>query len=227
MSRQDASGIYNLTMKDQHDRIDEGSRPEDVDERRHLENDVARQGSASGFKFFLKVLANPSDGWKALKRSKIMPDAYSSACFYPMLALVALSHFACYIYNPDAQLSPTLMGALGGFLKFFVGFFVIILLLRRLPHGMKELFNKNFGRNFLMTCLASLALFEAIIELFPIGEPILVFLPLYTIFIIFKGVRFLRVERDRETMTAIELSIATVAVPQLIELIFDKLMPGV
>lgn len=95
-------------MDDQYERKGDSGRTDEGDDR-HLYKEVPEHTkSASGFKLFLKVLAIPSDGWKELKRSKIMPDAYASGCFYPLSALVALSHFACFIYNPEAQLSPTL-----------------------------------------------------------------------------------------------------------------------
>ena len=55
-------------------------------------------------------------------------------------------------------------------------------------------------------------------------EPILVFLPLWTVYIICRGVRFLKFPKEREHLATGILCLLTVGMPWLLRLLFSKVI---
>lgn len=171
----------------------------------------------SPFRIFLKTLTSPVEGWKELKRSKMKPDDFARGCFYPLLALMAACNFATYFWMPDLGLKSVLINAFSVFISYFLGFFVVMLLLcNAMPRDCRRQLDTDFARCFVMTALASLSLVQTFIECMPILEAVLVFLPLYTIYMIVKGVRLLRCPENRGTLLAISLSVLTIGIPMLL-----------
>lgn len=55
--------------------------------------------SRSPWKLFLRVLMNPVEGWKELKRSKVTAAEFGWKFFYPILLIAALSYIAMPVYG--------------------------------------------------------------------------------------------------------------------------------
>ena len=178
------------------------------------------------FILFLKVLFNPVNGWKGLKRANPAPERMAQGCYYPVLAVLALSCFAMLFYVSSTPLQSLLVEALISFISYFLGYFTVIMLLKSfLPADCRRCFDAPFGRNFVMVAMTSLAMVRILIGLVPFFQPVLVFLPLYTIFMIVKGVRFLRCGSNRETLLMVSVSLLTIGVPWLMQWIFVMMIP--
>lgn len=180
----------------------------------------------SPFSLMIKVMFNPVEGWKSVRRSKITPEAVQSGCFYPLLALLAVSRFADLIYSRQADISSLLVSAVIGFVSLFFGYYCIQLLFKVVfPKPVAEQFDTRFGKNFVLISLSTLCLFFTVTELLPMLWAILIFLPLWTVYLICRGARFFKFPAHRQIFCTGMLSLVTVGVPPLLAWMLGELMP--
>lgn len=169
---------------------------------------------ATPIALMFKIMLSPVEGWKALKREKFTPDNLFMSLLMPLTMIAAILGVASYFYDNNVTLSEVFIQAVITFFSFFFGYFIILILSGiLLPASGKEAMKKPFGKNYVLVNLSTLALFYSIGELLPMLEPVLVFLPLWTLYIISRGVKILRVDKDNETSTAVWMSLLTVGVP--------------
>lgn len=188
-------------------------------------NEPQENGSPRPLLLLMRVIATPLEGWKALKRAHVPPERMASSCFYPLLALTAASCFANFIYDPYAELTGTLTEAVVEFVKFFLGYFAVLWACKMLPEEIRYRMEMPFGRNFVMVAMSSLVIWSVLLQWLPMAAPVLSFLPLYTVYMIFKGVKFLRIPENRLTLTASVLSVMTIVAPYIIGILFNLLLP--
>lgn len=181
----------------------------------------------SPFVTMLKILFSPVEGWKSLKRTVVSPDSFASGCFYPLVALASVSVFFSKFYGADDSLQSMLTNALVVFISFFMGYFCILLLCGIvLPKECRKRIDTHFGKKYVMAALSSLALFFAIFSALPMLEPVLVFLPLWTLFCVCRGVRFLRVPKDREMVVSTVLCALILGAPIALAWLFSEILPS-
>lgn len=180
----------------------------------------------SVFGLLLKTLLNPLAGWKAVRRYKITPEVAQHECFYPLLAFYAISKFAILAYSSKADLSEVIVDAVTAFVSFFFGYFCILMLLKNvMPRIVAEQFETNFGKTLVVFSLSSLCLFFIFTELLPMLWAVLIFLPLWTVYMICRAARFLKVPEERHVMTLGLLNIIIIGMPALLEYVFGLLLP--
>lgn len=156
------------------------------------------------------ILMTGTAGWKDLRRSRLKPEQTAAGCFYPLVALASVCRFADWFYLPEFDLSSTLVSAASVFASFFFSFFAVQVVCRWLfPFAAKSKTETPFFKLMVQYALSSLALFWIPGELMPILEPLTVFLPIWTAFIITKGIRFLRLPEKclNRCMTTIVLTV--------------------
>lgn len=179
----------------------------------------------SPVKILFSTLIGPVEGWKALKRTRFKTEEFAARCFYPLVAAAALAEGVMFFYEANMTFSDWVLEAISTFVAFFFGYFTILLLGSFiLPRKSREILKKDIGRQFVMLSLSSLALFWMLVTLLPMFEPVLVFLPLWTIYIVFKGVRLLRVPADVTSSTAGLLCMLVIGVPVLWKWLMEELL---
>lgn len=165
-------------------------------------------------RLLLRTMLTPVEGWKALKRARFKTDAFAARCFYPLIALAAFSEVASLFYEANKTFADWATEGLATFVSFFFGYFTVIMLGSWiLPKKSRYFLHRDIGRQFVMLNLSTMALFWTLIQALPMLEPVLVFLPLWTIYLIFKGVRVLRVSADVENSTTGYLCMLIIGVP--------------
>lgn len=182
----------------------------------------------SGWKLLIKIMSTPVEGWKALKRAQAKPESLASSIFYPMIALSSISEFSSLLYGVHLEVSAVLMKALSDFIAFFFGYFTVmafsgIFFSKKISEALKT----NFGKEFVMMNMVTLALFVTIFNLFPMIDAILVFLPLWTLYLVCKGVRFLRIDKEKETKVQIILCFMILGFPCLWYWLCSQLLPSI
>lgn len=188
--------------------------------------EVEEQANRSPFISLLRIMATPMDGWKAFKRSKISEDKVASGCFYPLLAIASVSQFTALFYEGDVTLPRLIVPAIRIFITFFFGYFSVMLLGGfLLPKEGSGVLKTNFGKGFVMLCMSSLALFFILYRLIPMLGPVLAFMPIWTIYVVCKGVRLFRVPQEKYSQVCGMLSLLVVGCPILLNWIFDELLP--
>lgn len=185
------------------------------------DDDEVEDNKGSVFALLFKILATPVEGWKELKRRKYSLEEVASGCFYPFIAFASLSEFADKLYT-TIGISECLMQAVYTFISFFFGYFTIMLLGGIvLPSLSKECLKKNIGKEFVMMNLSSLALFYIANKLLPMIDAALFFLPIWTVYLIYKGVRILRVPMAVESRTKVILVFLIIGTPIIWQWLLD------
>lgn len=181
----------------------------------------------SPLRLLVSVMLSPVEGWKGLRRSKIRPEEMEHKAFYPMLALTAVSKFFAFFYGGGTGLESVLVSAVVAFVTLFFSYYIIVALGGLIPgqDGARPM-DTSFGKNFILVCLSSLAVFGAIESALPMLGPVTVFLPLWTIYLISRGVRMLRVASSRRMSSVVMLSVMTVGIPAGLRWVFFRIMPG-
>lgn len=182
--------------------------------------------STSPLLLMFKVLLNPIEGWKSVRRERMKIEDVQQRCFYPLLGIFALSKFARLFYSNRVHLSEVLVSAISSFVSFFFSYFCIVLILKMIMSPtIKKGSNEEFAKIFVCICLSTLCLFFTTLDIFPMLWAILIFLPIWTIYIICRGARFFKFPNNRKTASTITLCLLIVAGPCLIEWLLEAILP--
>lgn len=228
MSIEDNDNLYVLEeeeddfLKEDNSPKNYAAYPEEENEE-VMEEEVAEEKSALSLLF--TIMFNPVEGWKKLRRSKIKLEEVQSRCFYPVLALLALSKFADYIYSVNVSLSQVITEGVVSFVSFFFGYFCIQMFLSWVSK--KDVYEKVdslYGKEYITISLTTLAIFAILRDLLPMIWPILFFLPLWTIYLMFKGVRFFKIEPKREMTFYVSAILSVIGMPLLIDWALNSLL---
>lgn len=182
-----------------------------------------KKNAAIGLLF--DILFTGSAGWKRLRRARLSPEKAAAGCFYPILATAATGRFADWFYLPEFNLPHTLIQAVSIFASFFFSYFTAQVLCKWFfPHDAAAKTESPYFKLLVQYSLASLALFWIPAEILPIIEPLTVFLPIWTVFVITKGVRFLRLSPHHANRCMVTIILSTVVPPYLFMWICDKIL---
>ena len=220
MGFEDNDNLY--VLKDEENDIDNSPKnfaAYDFEDQEEIETEERdKEGSKNAFRLLFHIMFNPVEGWKVLRRTRIKIENLQSGCFYPLLALLALSKFADFFYSVNVTLSQVVSQAVVIFVSYFFGYFSIpILLSWFLPKEMVNKFDGRFGKEFILVALSTLALFSIVINLLPMIWPILIFLPIWTLYLMFKGTRFFLFPQNQEMKFFVLSGVITIGIPLLIE----------
>lgn len=178
------------------------------------------------FLLLLKLMATPVEGWKSIKRSGCTPQKFAWECFYPLVLQAAISQLATLFYEADVRISTEITLALTVFMTLLLGNFGTVLCCELfLPKSEKSKVSTPFGRVFVMAMVCTLALAVTLWNLLPPIEPLVIFLPIYTIYLIVKGVKYLRVPQQSANKVSIILSALVIGLPMILYTIFTELIP--
>lgn len=177
-------------------------------------------------KALFHIMFNPVEGWKALRRSQLSVESLQSSCFYPLLSILAVSKFAVYFYNVNVNLSQVITEAVVAFVAYFFGYFCTLMTLPLfISKDASEKFEEKFGKQYIIIALSTLVLFSIVTDLLPMIWPILIFLPIWTLYLMFKAVRFFKLSEKEEIKFFIISSVMVIGYPLLIDWGLNSVMP--
>lgn len=218
MNEEDAVGIYSLQ--------EEEDMPENISRsvKKADEKDIGRTSSPIAIMF--KTMFTPVEGWKALKRVRFQPDKVMGSLLCPCVALASVSEFMAFVYEANVTLTEVLVRAVETFITFFFSYYSVLAVAGIfMGETVRKTLNSQFGKNFLMTSMATLPVFYMLYRLLPILGPVLVFLPLWTIYLVFRGVRFLRLPKEKDNVATVLLCALEIGMPVLWNWFFTDLIP--
>lgn len=161
-----------------------------------------------------KVMFGPVEGWKALKRSRMSPDRMGLCLFFPLCVLVSLSSLCSLVYEADDTLGETLIIALISFMSLVFSYFILPVVGKPFFCArLNDVMDTDFGKNMVMLSLSTLALFRIFFNLVPWLQPVIVFMPLWTIYAIYRGVVVMKVPTEKQAMSTALLSILVICLP--------------
>lgn len=189
------------------------------------EQDTQKKKSHSPFFLLLGILMKGTAGWKDLRRSRLKPEQTAAGCFYPLVAIASVCKFADYFYHPEFDLSATLISAASVFASFFFSYFAVLVVCRWLfPMAAKSRTETPYFKLIVQYALASLALFWIPSELLPFLETLTVFLPIWTAFIITKGIRFLRLPEQFHNCCMVTIVVSLILMPYVFMWLCEKIL---
>lgn len=177
---------------------------------------------------FLHLFWSPVKAWKRLKNSKVTPEEFAAKCFYPLLAVMTACNFLDLLRNQELTLAAELQKAVCVFIAFFLGYFCVLVISKFiLPEDAREKIATRFGRVYLMAGMASLALFFTIGEVLPDLDALIVFFPLFTIYLSARGAKYLRIKKAGLTITGWMAGLLEIFVPYGLYELLLLIMPAV
>lgn len=199
----------------------------DDEEREELmEEEEQKSERKNVFGLLLKIMFNPVEGWKTLRRGKINIEKLQSGCFYPLLAILAISKFSEYIYSVNVNLKQVITDSVVSFVSFFFSYFCVPMALAWfLPKATKEKMDETYMKGYILVALSTLVLFSIVTNLLPMLWPILIFLPIWTLYLMFKGVRFFKFPQNLELRFYIVSGAAVIGMPLVIDWVLTTIMP--
>lgn len=208
---------------------DNGEEPdgdsEGGDEEENRDDD-GRKGIRNPWHLMFKLICSPVEGWKAIRRSRIPSNTFAWKCFYPSVVVTALSNFASFFYEEECTLGSVLTECIVIFMTFILSnFCVYICSPLLLPRYIREKLNTNFGKIFVMAMLNTLTMAMTLWNLFPPIMPLLVFVPVYTYYLISRGIKYLRVDGPVTNRITIMMSILIIGMPLALYMIFSEFIP--
>lgn len=172
-----------------------------------------------------KLLVTPIEGWKSIRRAKRTAAEWSRECFYPLTGFCALTSLASVIYDHDVTWNVAVIHSIIAFMSFLLSYFCTLLCADIfLPQIRKEI-HSDFGKIFVMTAISTMGVAYCLWNLLPMLSPLLAFVPIYTIYLVIRGVRFLRIKGDKTGNITVAMCIFIVGLPLVLYYLFDDFIP--
>lgn len=170
------------------------------------------------------IMTMPAAGWKKLTLQGPSPELATIRFFLPLCILSGASVFFSLFYpgiGLSAEENPftiLLVNAVIQFCSFFIGYYMALVMAKVfLPKEDRWISSSSYGKLLIMTGVATLAIFHILFEAFPMLDFILVFLPLWTIFIQFRGLEHTEFRSDKRILAIAVICLVTITGPTLIE----------
>lgn len=218
MSQEDNNNIYILEEEEEKEIDDSPYNYASLKEVPNEDGNEEKTSERGAFSYLFRIMFNPVEGWKLLRRERVSTERLQSGCFYPILAFLAVSKFADYFYSVNIGLSQIITASVISFVAFFLGYFCIQLIMSWiLPRDMAQKFEESFGKQYTIIALSTLAMFTVLTNLLPMIWPILIFLPIWTLYLMFKGVKFFHFQSQQEMKFFVLAGAAVIFIPLLID----------
>lgn len=173
----------------------------------------------------LYMMTNPVEGWKRIRRADLSPEDTAAKCFYPLTAMASLSVFAELLYGTLTGFTSALIKALLVFISFFFGYFLVKIMTKIFtPKSCHKATESDFGKEYIMYLLSTLTIFYTVGSLLPMIDSLLVFLPLWTIYLATKGIRFFKFSDSHTTLITVLLCCYIILAPVAIYSLFADMM---
>lgn len=171
---------------------------------------------------FIKLMFGPVEGWRDLRRTKLSARAFEFGCFFPLILIAGLSSIADFMHNSATTTASVLVKSITTAVAFLLTYYGTAILCEiMLPQKVCKALRTSFGSIYIMAVISPLVLASIIGSWAPILEPAMFFMPIFSIYLIVKGVKFLRIPSDTHYKTIAWMSFATIGLTILFKYIFS------
>lgn len=180
----------------------------------------------SFIKHIIQLVISPAKGWEDVSHAGLQPAELTRRGLYPMLAVLAVASMINLAYYDHFTLIEGLQTAIAKFTSYFVTLFIAQYLFSIFMPGIAGNAGSTFKDNsFVIYSLSTLIFLTIITFLIPGNLAILKIIPALTIFVMFKGARYLDVKEEKMGHFMF-LSVFSIGVPPyLLSFLFNILMP--
>ncbi len=230
-SDEEYGGEYNLEDEDEdednheysEDEGEDNGDPESEDDNDdEYGDDVKRPNPV---RLLFDMMLNPVEGWKHIRRAKLTNDEVFRKCFLPLIGISAVSCLLKSLYHASVTLASSVIAGVKIFVALFLGNFLTLLFVKlMMPGRFKTITDSDFGKQFVMYLLSTLAIFYTLYQCLPMVGPALTFLPLWTIYLAMRGCRFFHFESEKYNLFTTLICIAVLFGPLSVYWIFDFIL---
>lgn len=165
-----------------------------------------------------RIMSAPSSGWQRTLEKGPSADIAVIRFLLPMALLSGGSDFFSLLYSVQASLEGVLVSGVISFCSFFLGYYMALVFAKVfLPKEDKGFPNTNYGRLLTMAGVATLAIFHILFKALPMFDFIIEFFPLWTIFLIYRGMKIAELRSDKSTFVLGVMCMVIICSPVLVE----------
>lgn len=165
-----------------------------------------------------RVMAMPMSGWERAKNNGPSPDIAVLRFLLPVCLLAGGAEFLALLYQGSAGFASLLVNAVVSFCSFFLGYYIALVFARIfLPREARNFPSSRFGRLLTMTGIATLAFFHILMMALPMFDFVIEFFPLWTIFLIYKGMKFANIKPEKAPFSMGVMCVVVICGPILVE----------
>lgn len=165
-----------------------------------------------------RILTMPTVGWEMVASRGPKPEIAVLRFLLPLSLAAAGSEFFAILYKSELSFTSLLVQAVIIFSSFFIGYYLSLVLAKIfLPRDAKDFPSTPYGKLLIMTGVASLAFFMVLEKALPMVDFILEFLPLWTVYILYKGMTMVVVSGDKQTFSIGVICVVVISSPVIVE----------
>ncbi|MBO5540939.1 MAG: hypothetical protein J5980_08355 [Muribaculaceae bacterium] len=177
------------------------------------------------FKNIMLLIVSPRVGWEDINAGGIATSRIMRVAFFPLLALLAISAFMPMLHDHTLTLSKSLMTAIIQFSSFFFSYYIVCYLLAGFyPELVKTNGSTARLHELVLYSLIYLVLLAIITNVLPIDFTPIFFIMTYLVWIIYRGVRYMGLEKPRQTGFLIATSALLLLTPFVIQQLLSMLI---
>lgn len=175
----------------------------------------------------IQLIISPAKGWEDIAAVGEDPRRICADGFYPLLGVTACSAFIQRFYIPELGPVALIQDAIITFIEYFVSYFlasfIFSLFGAKVVDG--ELNEKKY-HTFVIYNLSLLALITIVGNCFPMELPIVQFLPIFTIIVMWMGRRYMAVKEEFSFRFIFLSAVAILLSPYLLGYLFRMVLPN-
>ena len=174
-----------------------------------------------------QLLLSPLKGWEDVETDAFEAKTLLLKGLLPFLAITALTVFVKLFYVADIHWIALIEQAIVCFMKFFVGYFVASFCFTLyLPECIEGEISVNNCHTFIIYAIGMLALINIFQNLLPIDIAIVYVMPVYVLYVMWRGLRYLRISFTGVTKFLLLDIFSVIAPPYLLQYLFDFIIPA-
>ncbi|MBD5248711.1 MAG: hypothetical protein HDS58_01315 [Barnesiella sp.] len=170
--------------------------------------------------YIMQLIINPRRGWEDVAADSPVPRHLLLTGLLPFIILTALTSFVRVFYFTDYTfidaVQNAIINAVTYFATYFIASFAISLKINALETTQGDTLSETEAADrvdVFCSCIVGLLLLITLISnLIPLDLSLLQYLPLYSVYVIWKGAEYLRIATDKIGHFMI-LSVLTIVVP--------------
>ncbi len=174
----------------------------------------------------LQLILSPLKGWEDVSADGFDARELLIKGFIPFVAIVALTVPVKYFFVADASIVVLIQQAVVCFIKYFVSYFIAgFVFTLYLPGCIDGEFSMRKCHTFIIYGLGLLALINLIQNCIPVELAISFVMPIYAMYILWRGLRYLSVSFNGVGSFLIMTICAIILPPYLLQYLFNLILP--
>lgn len=191
------------------------------DEKEQSSDNASRKGGDAGYTMWSivpRMMIMPTSGWEMAKRGGPAPEIATLRFMLPISLLSGGAEFLSLLYPTQFTATSLLAVAIITFFSYFLGYYLALVFAKIfLPGEVKGFPSSNYGRLVTMGGVSTLAIFHILYKAFPMFDFIIEFFPIWTVFLIFKGMQTADVVPEKRGFSIGVMCMVVICCPVIIE----------